>query len=256
MRMRWLIVVALGLVAGCGSLLGLEDDPPAPPAPGVDAAVEAGPNRDGQTEGGDAGQDLDAASDACASANTASDPSNCGACGRKCNLDGGCESGTCERLVAFVTSNTHSATFGGTAADKRCTDLAHDAGLGGDFRVWMGGPGTTNRFAPVAAPYHRTTGERISPKWPPGPDVLEEAIDRDERGVERANAAVWSDLANDGTVEPTGTVNNCQGWGTQAANQQGGYGRSSSKDGEWTRATTPPDMACSNQLRLYCIEKP
>ena len=251
------MLAVLGVAVGCGTLLGVEEEPEQITRP--DGGGDGDPEGDARSDR-DSGQADDAAFDSeieASCVDAASDPDNCGACGRKCNLDAGCTSGRCERFVVFVTSTTQDGAFNGTNADKRCTDLAHDAGLGGDFRVWIGGPGTANRFAPeVVAPYHRTNGERVSTKWPPG-GALERPIRYDERGAQPTGTSqVWSDLYGDGSVAPSATVNNCLGWVTQAINQQGGYGESASSTAEWTRGTIPNDMPCSTRLRLYCVETP
>lgn len=241
------------VTAGCGALLSVDGDDPLPAPVGGDGGLDGGSASDARADNDGSPAEEDAAIDA-SCGDTSSNPDHCGACGRTCNLDGGCASGRCERFVVFVTSTTTKGGFGGTAAgDKRCTDLARAAGLGGDFRVWIGAD-TIDRFAPqVTAAYHLTSGVRIATKWPPAGD-LEQAISFDETARQPGSPTeVWSDFYEDGGVAPMGTINNCQGWANGSNLQQGGYGSSASAS-EWSRA--PGDRPCGSDLRLYCVEKP
>jgi len=241
-----------GFVGGCGAILGLserEDDPPPPNA--EDGSVTTDGGLDANVPVTDGGAEADAP--LCTSTN---EPNNCGACGRRCNLDAGCTNGKCQRRIAFLTKEVFRGNaFGGTGADALCRALAQDAGLSsGTWKVWLGG----NRFnEQLPQPVHLPSGERVADKWPPGQVTLAHAINVDPTGDEIGgqNVRAWTDLDSTGSLR---SVNNCLGWeALNPGNQQGGYGEASRETAEWTVGLTDgPDRLCTEVNHLYCIEDP
>lgn len=242
-RVGWLLAIVVVTGGGCQTILNLGEGDDGEPARDAGAsadrraAADDGMAADGATQ--------DAADGGCG--DTTFSASNCGRCGRKCNLGGACTSGRCERPVVFVTSGTKSGAFGGEGgADQYCNSLANKAGLGGEFRAWLG---PSSRFPLIATSYYRLDGAGlgvVSRQWPPG-DTLELPIRFDERGV-GATGRVWTNLDGDGG--PSG-LNDCLGW-VQAFDQQGGYGDCTQTDFTWTRG--PGVRMCNEPLHLYCVE--
>lgn len=246
-------LTALLLVGtACGTVLDLsaDDGPPAVIDAGNNGADGAGPSSEGGSPDARTG---DAAVDA-SCGDTSSDPANCGACGRACNVSAACKSGACAGLVVFVTSATTTGAFNNGAGDKLCNDLAKAARLGGAFRAWMREPNKDRFSASVTrTPYYRTDGMMVAFQWPPGDDLMN-PISLDEKRTEPFGALVWSDLGGDGVVAP---VNNCQGWANPAFNQQGTFGTASATTALWTLSAASADVkACNDPQHLYCVEKP
>ena len=259
MRGKLLVVAALAL-AGCGVLVGASDEDPTPTnVTTADASSDGAVDGSSSPTPSDAGAIPDAEGDA-GCGDTKTDPNNCGACGRKCNAGGGCDAGVCDRHVVFATSQKfQGGSFAGTGADATCTAIANTAGLSGTFRVWLTHPTQPNRFATtIALPYYTTRGSIVSNKWPPGPD-LTSPIDADEKGGDASQSFAWSNLTGSGTL--VGGTDNCLGWGSNAANQQGTFGQTSALGFGWTQGVDGNNndstvVLCSQSLRLYCVEWP
>jgi hypothetical protein len=249
-------ILGLGGVAACGTLLELGSDDGASTEGGV---MADGPpderdaaDRPSDAASHDAG---DGAGDAgCTSTiDTATDPLNCGACGRKCNAKGTCDAGVCSRRVVFVTSVTFTGgAFGGTlAADGRCTQLANAAGLGGSFRAWLSLGGNNSRFSqPSFIPYFNTKADHVADSWPPGITTLSAAIAYDENAIAPPVSTVWTNLDRSGNA----SSDNCLDWGSSDSLYKGEIGKAGVMDSTW--AASGATASCNAMNALYCVEWP
>jgi hypothetical protein len=137
---RWLPLGALlvastaSVVLACGAFGGDEATP----------AEDAGPSPEAST--------VDAAPpppDACVSANVASDPNNCGACGHSC-LGGDCAAGVC--LPTIVATSVGEGVYDVAVDAKRVLWMTATGGWGGYGHVYSCPKGPCSSPVSLAAP--------------------------------------------------------------------------------------------------------
>ena len=195
-----------------------------------------------------------------------------------------------EGKVVFVSSQLFNGNFGGgqrilghLEADKRCQDLATEAGLAGSFKAWISGRvdtgsgplphGVVDRFTQSAVPYRLVNGTQVADDWADLTDgSLDHAIDRDEYGNPVGQETrVWTNTRTNGTawdnsrqcaVGPNPDIPGLWTWSCGAPSwtagdcqfQSGKYGQANSTGGDWT-GTNSSNTACTNQFHLYCFEQ-
>src|SRR5512143_813631 len=108
-----LTLAVLSALGGCAAILGVDDLTYLGPEGGLDAASEA------SGDAGDAG-----AQDAPCEAAVATDPKNCGGCGRDC-LGGGCEAGVCQPVLVTTGSGLVTLASDGTTLFLRDSAAIH-----------------------------------------------------------------------------------------------------------------------------------
>lgn len=154
--------------------------------------------------------------------------------------------------VAFVTSTTQNANFGGVAgADAICASRAASAGLSGTYRAWVSSSsssamsrlGTASGWVrrdgrPVAASATALLAGRIL-----YPIALDEM-----GGVSSAqDPAIWTGTL--GTGAASGAL--CMDWTVSTSSLFGSSGRAFSGTNEWTSTAATP---CAAQLAFYCFQ--
>lgn len=158
----WIRLLAVGVVAGCGST-----DPDAGGTPSADGSpidAPAGGESDGAVE-------IDAA--------TAD-----------------------EKIVFASSTRQSGDFGGLAGADALCASLAGDAGLAGTFRAWMSAPGSAaaDRLSRDGAPYVRADGVEIAADWSDLVDgSIAAPINRDENG-DPVGGDVWTGTLADGSL--------------------------------------------------------
>jgi hypothetical protein len=184
-----------------------------------------------------------------------SDASSCAACppgtARMLCVDDACVS---TRRV-FVSSQASTAHLGGhQGADERCATIASAAQLGGNWRAWVSGAGTSpsDRFEKSPYPYRLLDGTMIATSWTDLTDgSLLHGIDRDETGALVLPVEVWTGTRPDGVpVDGVG----CFGFTTSSESaptvQVGLSGRLGN---DWTTAYA---QYCNRtDPRIYCFEQ-
>jgi hypothetical protein len=119
MRLRTAsIFLFLAAAAGeaCSFFIPFDEYSGTPNVGGEGGPPEAGTG-DGGTDAADDGGDDDDTVPVCQGIDTKSDPLNCGACGRVCANDGGCEAGRCPVETVYAASGAAFESFGVTTAD-------------------------------------------------------------------------------------------------------------------------------------------
>jgi cysteine-rich repeat protein len=174
---------------------------------------------------------------------------------------------TCEYTdgfkVVFVTSQGHSANFGGLGgADATCQALADAASLPGTYVAWLSDATTSpaSRFTQASAPYILRDGTRVADNWADLIDgTLEHAIDLTEQlgappefvstcsGV--AVPSVWTNTVHSGASQ--GPSTNCEGWTSTTGTTYSGL--ADALDSTWSNACA--DLPCSAYANLYCFQQ-
>jgi hypothetical protein len=161
---------------------------------------------------------------------------------------------TCDRRIAFITSNSYMGAFGGlTIADALCMTEAQANPLlaGRTFRAWLSTNGTNARarFPAFTGALRRVDGEIVavglSELLTTGPRV---PINRPPSSTTAISSLVWTGTSADGGAIPN---ENCTGW-MVGGSVTGGVGKSDDLP-RWT--SIAPDRPCGVPLRIYCIER-
>ena len=204
------------------------------------------------------------------SASQACSPYRCSAtgvtCTTSCMVDADCapnarsicvNNGCQLARLAFVTSLQLNANFGGVdAGDIICRNLATDAGLGSNFKVWTsaGGlsPGMT--FTRDGGMWIRLVDKaRLASDWADLTDgMLGSSIGYTERRTIPAMGTrhTFTGTNSSGAPGPT----NCNGWTTADAGT-GTWGTCDSNLTAWTAAGTATPCSALAGGRLYCFEQ-
>jgi hypothetical protein len=159
--------------------------------------------------------------------------------------------------LAFVTSTTSDGHLGGVAgANQKCAARAVAAGLSGTFLAWLDDSTSqppVSRFTQAGAAWTNTLGVTVAATWEDLVDgSLLAPIDRNEFGqLASGSNNVWT------AVEDNGMGNvyfaTCgSAWSSGSAANNGRVGSSNATTSTWTDST---DVACDQQLRLYCFEQ-
>jgi hypothetical protein len=182
----------------------------------------------------------------------ASDPANCGACGKACDSRI-CTGGLCAKVV-FVTTEAFSGDLGGvTGANAKCQAAATNAGLSGTYFAWLSdslGHSPAFTFSRSQAPYVLPNGAVVAANWSAllstSSTSLVNAIGLDARGG-TPPAGPWTGTNASGL--PAG--NNCSNWTSTAGGGATGYWPST--DAGWTYAVS--GVSCNGGGPLYCFEQ-
>jgi hypothetical protein len=281
---RWLALAVLAPLAlaslsmACGTLLGIEPDPPTLGADGGEGGTVVDATSDGTASGDAPG--TDGGSDACADggceASTCGaggltcplagggstcvdaqlDDQNCGGCGHVCNIAGSCVAGDCARRV-FVTRDTYAVGGSNTlrnldAADTFCQGIASARGLKNTFRAWMSDsgqyPANGARFTQTARPYQLMNGTIVASSF--GglmSGTLLAAISVDESGAPALGMA-WTGTRVDGQRAPNAS---CTGWSDGNSMISAAAGLVTATDMTWTEGS----LSCASTAHLYCFEQ-
>lgn len=150
--------------------------------------------------------------------------------------------------IAFVTSTTHSGSFGGLAgADAICATLASNAGLPGTYVAWLSTAtvnaidrlGSARGFVrPDGAPFTDQPAELAA-------NQVFNALHLDETGTDVGPVEVWTGTQKNGTA----AANACTDW--TATTGKGRVGNSQGGPAAWTDAAA--DVSCSQPRRHYCF---
>ena len=162
----------------------------------------------------------------------------------------------------FVTADAFSPVkiLGVAGADGLCQAAAMNVpGLGTSGNTWLAwlsddtsSPST--RFSSAnkefAGYYLLPTGTAVAKGWAGlTSGELLNPINITEMGLMAIDPkSAWTNTKKDGT---TGGTNDCEDWSVTDEEKTGGRGRITMKSEQWTVDTL---AACSNALRLYCIE--
>lgn len=228
--MRRLAFVAMLLAAGCGVLLGADDDDGQIVFPSGDA---------------DAASSNTLESDADPTTSTADDAGD---------GDGGADAALgAQRRVVFVTERTISGNIGGLGGgDAICAAEAADAGLAGQFVAWLSNGddafNAKSRFLGDAGWYLTNDGGEVftGPSAMTNTSAPKVGIDRTARGQTIGGGQAWTGLWGDGAR----FGKDCTGWtSTQNDGVPGDIGATTSG---WTGAA--PDF-CTAEKRLYCFQR-
>jgi hypothetical protein len=157
----------------------------------------------------------------------------------------------------FVTKALRTGANGGPAgADEVCAQEAKIAMLTGTFVAWLSTP-TSKAIDKLRtdAAFITTDGQILWNKRADieagiGPKV---PITADSRGMPVTGfTQVWTGA--DGSGQPT--VENCNGWTSNAAGLTGGAGVFGGTGKEWTQAAAPSHLRdCGQSAPLLCFEK-
>lgn len=168
--------------------------------------------------------------------------------------DDGCNLCIAVHRKVFVSSTVHNGNLGGLlGADGICKQLASSAGLVGTFRAWLstGNMSAADRIGPVFTGFYELTdgtkvavgleGLTINP--------LENAINKNEKGVLVAEATAWTNTNSDGTP----SEEDCNSWLWSGIFLHGTtIGSIVATNSNWTKQTT--NQTCSSDRHLYCFE--
>jgi hypothetical protein len=157
-----------------------------------------------------------------------------------------------DQNIAFVTSTVHTGSLGGIAGgDAICTDVAHDAGLGGTWVAWLS-TASTSAFSRVRGVpgWVRVDGTPIATS---ADELVTQhmrtpiALDETGEDVRGAVAAVWTGTQGDGSASP----NNCTAWTSETAVDLAEVGDARGGSSAFSLATSGQ---CNAPRRLYCFE--
>ncbi len=148
----------------------------------------------------------------------------------------------------FVTSATHSATFGGLAgADAFCQTTATNAGLGGTWTAWLSDAttdaktrlGTAQGFVRLdGRPFANAVADIIANK-------IFTPLRIDEHGADVGTVDVWTGTDADGTAS-TAT---CSSWSSTSGSTE--TGTTGGGPDVWTAQIA---QSCGGSRHLYCFE--
>tara|TARA_B100001971_G_scaffold215192_1_gene259846 strand:- start:98433 stop:99026 length:594 start_codon:yes stop_codon:yes gene_type:complete len=157
----------------------------------------------------------------------------------------------------FVSSLSYNGNLGGLdGADSKCQTLATAAGLEREYKAFIGSSATAlkNRFNLVGAVYNFNGDERtkiaeigVDLLNTDQPKDLLANIEYDEQG-NSVTDSVWTGSDSEGEIS---TSVACANWTSSSAGQNGTVGDNSRVTGFYLE--DPPNQACSNTYRLYCI---
>ena len=158
--------------------------------------------------------------------------------------------------IAFVSSESLSgaAIDGVRRANRKCQELAANAGLPGFYRAWLTGeqsPDTNPpafRFVHSFGPYVLVDGTVVADDFQGlTSGALLAPINLDENG-DVAAVEVWTNVATDGTR--LDSANTCDNFRNGTAAFQGVFGISTETGSSWTNAGLD---TCEQPKALYCF---
>lgn len=189
--------------------------------------------------------------------------------GNSCGPRAVCAAGGCKpaRRV-FVSAVSLPATFAAPSgasvnvADGLCQGYAAGANLGGTWKVWLSDTTTSPaaRLEHASVAYTLVDGTTIANGWSGlvGGAPLLHGIDKDQTGVARPNAEVWTITDSAGQAFLSGgsitfPPGNCSNFTSAAVGPTYPVvGLSSATDSTWSSVYAVP---CSTTASLYCFEQ-
>lgn len=258
------LVAFVLLAAGCGlDVVGVAaTDQPDAARPSVDGATadvsvtESGAppaNADAQADAG--------ITDATVDVRDAGDGNPCASCPSG-TAQLMCIANACQAVRrVFVTNAGFSGNLGGQAgADKKCSDAANAAKLGGTWLSWTtvtGNNAPQDRFTKPNVPYRLLDGTQIaanSAQLLPATDIshLDHTIDVNEKGASMDQAPeseVWTGTG----IYGFGTGSDCNGWTSNKNTDQASVGHLNETGQNFTDVY---NQTCDrNAQHLYCFEQ-
>ena len=160
-------------------------------------------------------------------------------------------------LRVFVSSARYNGNLGGLAgADAKCSQLAADAKLGGQWVAWVGTPGNSAKDRLTSAgPWRLVNGPQVAANKADLVDgTIAAIIDRTENGVVVAPDGSWSGYVWTGTLWNFNADSmTCAQWTSASANDAAGVGKvQSTMVALWTFENR---SSCDKLQRLYCFER-
>jgi hypothetical protein len=166
--------------------------------------------------------------------------------------------------IMFITSKTFTGALGGVAgADKICTDLAHGAGLSGNYRAYLSYRTTPNAVVNAPERFVDASGW-VRPDGKPVMDAIEQMhkgtlvnpprVMEDQKDItdSQTNPFAWTGTNTDGLhggnygeCEPVGAFAPWNGTGTSSFFGIATYTTSAVVRSDGT--------TCTQQLHLYCL---
>ena len=141
-------------------------------------------------------------------------------------------------------------------ADRRCHELAANAGLPGFYRAWLTGEQSPDlnppafRFVHSFGPYVLVDGTVVADNFQ---DLIDGAllspINPNELGV-ATSVEVWTNVATDGTRVESTNANTCDDFRDGTAAFSGVFGTSTATGSSWTNAGLD---TCDQPKALYCF---
>ena len=144
-----------------------------------------------------------------------------------------------------------------SGADRKCQELAKNAGLGGTFKVWLSTLEETavERFDGSDKSYSDVLGVSIANNFN---DLVNgnfiNLLKTTETGYSLpVDVLVWTGTGKDGMKKGDTEKGQpyCYFWTVEASSLVGSYGKTGQSGAKWTDAGT---TRCNQKLRLYCIE--
>ncbi len=167
--------------------------------------------------------------------------------------------------IVFVSSESFSgAAIGGVpriagvprGANRRCQELAANAGLPGFYRAWLTGESNPDlnppafRFVHSFGPYVLVDGTVVADDFQGlTSGALLAPINLDENG-DVADVEVWTNVATDGTRVESTDENTCDNFRDGTAASSGVFGISTETGSSWTNAGLD---TCDQPKALYCF---
>jgi hypothetical protein len=173
---------------------------------------------------------------------------------------GGGTGGSSSEKIVFVTSGSWNGNLGGSSAltdsDSKCQTEADNAGLAGNYKVWLGHEGNDpdGRFLQASVPYKLVDGTTVADDWADLVDgTLTNGITLDASGTSQSGVVVWTYVSTDGTEDsgdrcPASTID----WNNTASFLDGNFGTAGSTNSNWTDQSNQP---CNQTAHLYCFEQ-
>lgn len=224
---------------------------PTAPGPATPGGEDAGAR---QEDPGAVAKDAAAGCDAA----VATDPKNCGACGRTCDSNL-CVAGACAGHM-FVTRKQSFGGFGGPAqADAFCAAEAAAAGLSGTYVAWVSTPASPAgaRLGPPMTPYVRRGDGRTILATIPGPidwDGTLYTVRTADGGTTGATGIWTGTLLDGGATSPAGKANCGPAGAPWSVSQSGGIEGVAglTSYAEWSASVA---NGCDQYYRFYCFQK-
>lgn len=157
----------------------------------------------------------------------------------------------------FVTSTPFPAALGGlTGADQKCTELAHAAGLLGDYVAILSAKNLSarDRFRPtgaIALTDGTVVANDVTELWS---GVIRARIHLDQNRNSVGGTSVWSGTDFDGATDRTTSLQ-CDGW-TSDAGASVELGRTDYTDFRWISVSGDAGQSgtsCTATMRFYCV---
>ena len=164
-------------------------------------------------------------------------------------------------LTIFVTSQAYQGNLGGLlGANRKCQNLANNAGLKGTYRAWISqsassSPAQSWSQANPRRPYYLVDGTtKVADDWNHLTSTvrgLYHPINKNENGrtVTGTPLRAWTNTRRDGSRVST---DNCDAWSRSNILLQSKYGGIAFTNNKWS---WEGQMNCALFGRLYCFQQ-